>query len=82
VERILVVDCSPATQIERVAARPGWTREAAERVIATQSSRSARRSIADAVIFNEGIDLPALQAQVRTLRSLWNNDRVNTAPPP
>jgi dephospho-CoA kinase len=73
VQRILVIDCSEATQIERVAARPGWTREAAAQAIAAQSSRAERRAIADAVIVNEGVDMASLQAEVGALWSLWNN---------
>jgi dephospho-CoA kinase len=73
VQRILVIDCSEATQIERVAARPGWTREAAAQAIAAQSSRAERRAVADAVIVNDGIDLAALQSQVEALWRLWNN---------
>ena len=71
VDRVLVVDCSAATQIERVAQRPGWTRDAAARVIDSQASRSARRAIADAVIFNDGIDIAALGAAVAALWNLW-----------
>ena len=70
VDRVLVVDCSEATQIERVAARPGWTREMARAVIAQQATRAARRTCADAVVFNDGISLPALSEEVHTL---WNN---------
>ena len=71
VDRVLVVDCSAATQIERVAQRPGWTRDAAARVIDSQASRSARRAIADAVIFNDGIDIAALDVAVAALSNLW-----------
>ena len=71
VDRVLVIDCSEAAQIERVAQRPGWTRDAAERVIARQATRSARRAIADATIFNDGIDMAALDAAVETVWHLW-----------
>lgn len=73
VQRVLVVDCSEATQVERVSARPGWTAESARQAIAAQSPRAARRAIADAVIVNVGIDLAALKAEVDALWSLWNN---------
>jgi dephospho-CoA kinase len=73
VQRILVIDCSEATQVERVAARPGWSREAAAQAIAAQSSRAERRAIADAVIVNDGIDLAALEREVGAVWSLWNN---------
>jgi len=71
VDRVLVVDCSESTQVERVAQRPGWSRETAQRVIANQALRSARCAIADAVIFNEGITLGALRAEVHALWNLW-----------
>jgi dephospho-CoA kinase len=73
VQRILVIDCSEATQVERVAARPGWTRGAAAQAIAAQSSRAERRAIADAVIVNDGIDLAALEHKVGAVWRLWNN---------
>jgi len=66
-----VVDCSEPTQIARVVQRAGWTRDVAERVIATQASRAARRAIADAVIFNDAIDFGELDAEVAALWNLW-----------
>jgi len=71
VDRVLVVDCSPATQIERVAQRAGWTRDAAANVIATQASRATRRAIADAVIVNDGLPLSKLDAAVESVWRLW-----------
>ena len=71
VDRVLVIDCSEATQIERVAQRPGWTRDTAERVIASQAARAVRRAIADAVIVNDGMGLDALEAAVDTVWRLW-----------
>ena len=71
VSRILVVDCGDATQVERVAARPGWTQEAARRVIAQQAPRAARRAIADAVIHNDGLTLAVLGEEVRSLYRCW-----------
>ncbi len=73
VERILVVDCREDTQVARVVARNGWADEAVRRVIAQQAPRAARRAIADAVIFNDGIGPDALEAEVRSLWALWNN---------
>jgi dephospho-CoA kinase len=78
VHRVVVIDCSSATQIERIATRPGWTRDSAAAVIAAQASRESRRAIADAVIFNDGIDLPGLQAHTEALWRLWNNSRPTT----
>jgi dephospho-CoA kinase len=75
VDRVVVIDCRPETQLERVCSRPGWTREAAERVIMLQASRAARRAVADAVIFNDGISLDALQRDIETLWDLWSLPR-------
>jgi dephospho-CoA kinase len=76
VDRILVVDCPESTQLERVLARPGWSEDTARRVIAQQAPRSARRAIADAVIFNHGLTMSALAGEVGALWSLWNNQPV------
>jgi dephospho-CoA kinase len=71
VDRVLLVDCSEDTQIERVMQRSGWPREAVQRVIASQASRSARRAAADAVIDNDALTLQQLAAQVDTLWRAW-----------
>lgn len=71
VQRVLVVDCLEETQAARVARRPGWDEPAARRVIAQQASRAARRAIADAVIFNDGLSLEALQAEVAAVWAAW-----------
>lgn len=84
VHRVLVVDCEESTQIARVALRPGWTTEAAARVVALQAPRHARRAIADAVISNEGLTLDQLTAEVRNLWALWTGatgPRVGGAAP-
>jgi len=73
VERVLVVDCREATQIERVMQRSGWTADAVQRVIDQQAPRARRRAIADAVIFNDGLSFGQLKQQVGALWSLWNN---------
>jgi dephospho-CoA kinase len=74
-DRILVVDCNPATQVQRVMARSGWPANQVERVIALQASRQARRSIADAIIFNNDITAEALSRQVMQLCKLWRLER-------
>ncbi len=71
VRSVLVVDCEESTQIARVATRPGWTAQAAADVVAQQAPRAVRRAIADAVIFNDGIELPRLESEVRSLWQLW-----------
>ena len=64
---VLVVDCREETQIERVMARNALLRPAIESIIAAQASRRARRAAADAVLYNDGLPLPALQSQVTAL---------------
>lgn len=71
VDHVLVVDCQPATQVARVASRPGWTHELAERVIGSQTSRAARQAAADAVFFNDGVTLAALDAAVGVVWRQW-----------
>ena len=64
VDAVWVVDCDEALQIARVAARAGWSEEAARAVIAQQAARATRRAAADAVIHNQGISLAELAAEV------------------
>lgn len=72
VDRILVVDCEPETQIARVMVRSGWPREAVEAVLAKQAQRETRRALADHVILNEGLSLAELRQQVEQLWALWH----------
>ena len=51
---ILLVDCPPETQIERVALRNGWPIEQIQAIINTQASREQRLQKADFVIENMG----------------------------
>lgn len=76
VDRVLVVDCSADTQIERVSQRPGWTADAARRVIGQQASREQRRAIADAVILNDGISLSDLHRHVDAVWRCWTAQAV------
>jgi dephospho-CoA kinase len=71
VQRLLVVDCREETQVQRVMQRSGWPAEQVQRVMAQQAPRAARRAIADAVIFNDGLGLDALGAQVKALWDHW-----------
>ena len=74
---IVVVDCSPETQIARVLARAsssGWTRTQVEGVIAAQATRAARLAAADFVIENEGITLEQLQQRCTTV---WQQIRTS-----
>ncbi|MDP9045593.1 MAG: dephospho-CoA kinase [Pseudomonadota bacterium] len=76
VDKVLVVDCAVATQVDRVVSRSGWTPEEARAVIAQQATRAARRAAADAVIHNDGIGLPQLEAQVADLWDRWIGQRA------
>jgi dephospho-CoA kinase len=71
-QRLLVVDCREQTQVQRVMQRSGWSAEQVQRVMAQQVPRAARRAIADAVIFNDGLALDALQQQVQALWDHWS----------
>ena len=65
VDRVLVVDCAPAVQIERVMARSGLTRDAVEKIMASQAPREVRLRAADAVVFNDQLDLLQLADKVK-----------------
>ena len=53
-DRILVIDCSEATQLRRVMARSGLTEEAVKAIMVIQASREERLAQADDVINNDG----------------------------
>ena len=71
VDAVLVVDCLEATQSRRVLARPGWTAATVRAVIDQQAPRAQRRACADAVIFNDTIDLNPLRETVASLWQAW-----------
>jgi dephospho-CoA kinase len=64
VDLVLVVDCLETTQIERVIARSGLTREAVHNIIQAQATRAQRLAAADITVFNDGLDLAQLQRTV------------------
>jgi dephospho-CoA kinase len=63
-DRVLVVDCSTATQVERVVARSALTPYEVLSIIAAQAPRAQRLAAADIVICNEGLSLAALRDNV------------------
>jgi dephospho-CoA kinase len=63
VDRVLVVDCEPDTQVQRVVARSGLAPDAVRAIMAAQASRELRLRAADLVICNEGLSLPELEAE-------------------
>jgi dephospho-CoA kinase len=62
---VWVVDCEENTQVQRVMVRSGWSSEQVWAVMRQQCTRAQRLAIADAVIANEGIDLPELALAVQ-----------------
>lgn len=66
-DRVLVVDCSPATQMRRVQARSGWDASTTEAVMRNQSPRALRLAAADLVVFNDTDDLMALERAAKVL---------------
>ena len=73
VGRVLVVDCTEDTQIARVMARNGFSREQVLAIMAKQATRAQRLAVANDVVDNDG-PVDALTAQVdqldRTYRAL------------
>jgi dephospho-CoA kinase len=66
VDRVLVVDCPEAVQLERLMQRDGTPEAQARRMLAAQASRAQRLAAADDVIDNSA-DLPALEDRARAL---------------
>lgn len=67
-DRVLVLDCPPAVQIERVMARSGLPREQVQAILKAQAPRAQRLAAADWVLFNgEGVTVGELQAQIAVL---------------
>lgn len=70
VQRVLVVDCPEALQVERVQARSGLPAEAVEAIMRSQVPRARRLAAADDVIDNSGT-IAALQKQIRKLHQTY-----------
>jgi dephospho-CoA kinase len=64
VDRVLVIDCEPETQVARVTARSALAPEQVRAIIAAQAPRALRLAAADLVICNEGLPLEALRSEV------------------
>ncbi|MEL4867324.1 dephospho-CoA kinase [Pantoea agglomerans] len=71
-DRVLVIDVSPETQIQRTMMRDHVSREHAEQILAAQATRDQRLAVADDVIDNNGApdaiasDVARLHAQYLT----------------
>jgi dephospho-CoA kinase len=70
VDRVCVVDCPEAIQLERVMARSGLSRAEAQAIMAAQASRVKRLASADDVIDNT-LGLAELDAQVAALHEKY-----------
>lgn len=71
-DAVVVVDCAEQTQIARVMQRSGLSAEAVQGIMASQSTRTARRAVADVVIANEAhCTLEQLRAEVRQVGTLF-----------
>jgi dephospho-CoA kinase len=66
-QRVLVVDCSAATQTLRVQARNALPAAAVEQIIAAQASRAQRLGAADVVLCNDGMTLDELALRVQQI---------------
>lgn len=78
VNRVLVVDVSEQTQLERTMKRDGVTHEQAQQIIAAQASREERLAAADDIINNDGEPQSAI-AQVASLHQRYLTLAAQTA---
>ncbi len=69
-QRVLVVDCPEATQIERVQSRSNLSAEQVRAIIASQAPRAARLAAADDVIDNSST-IAALRKQIAELHARY-----------
>lgn len=53
-DRVLVIDCPEAQQLQRLVARDGSEEALARAILATQASRAERLAVADDVLLNDG----------------------------
>lgn len=66
-DRVLVVDCSPETQLQRVCARSALPASEVQKIMQAQASRMHRLAAADCVLSNDGISMQELAAQVHEI---------------
>lgn len=63
-DHVLVIDCSAATQVDRVVARSALGADEVRAIIAAQAPRARRLAAADTVICNDGLSLAQLSGEV------------------
>ena len=71
VHRVLVVDCTPEVQIQRVVARNQLSPLAVAKIIASQAPRARRLGAADGVIFNADLSIEQLAIEVNQVAGLF-----------
>lgn len=71
VDRVLVLDCSPELQLQRIIARDGCSVATAQSIIAHQVSRDFRISHADDLINTQSSDLQYLAQQIYKLHQQY-----------
>lgn len=74
-DRVVVVDVKPATQLKRLLARDAITEELAHKMMQSQCSRGQRLTIADDVINNER-SLSKLKMDVESLNCLYKSLKI------
>lgn len=78
VDRVLVVDCPSAVQIERLMRRDGSSEADVRSILAAQASRNERLAQADDVIANDS-DVAALASKVRELDARYRKLAIGHA---
>lgn len=63
-DRVVVVDCDEATQIQRVMLRSGLSTEEVQSIMSQQASRAQRLACADVVIANQHLNFDELEVLV------------------
>lgn len=72
IHHVLVIDCDPQIQLQRVMLRTGLSKQAVTKMIEAQASRQSRLAIADTVIENNG-DLPNLREKIAQFHKNYIN---------
>lgn len=67
VDRVLVIDVSKPTQIQRTCQRDGSSIEIVENIISSQVDRQGRLAAADDVIDNDNVSIDSLDEQINKL---------------
>lgn len=73
IQHVLLIDCQPALQLERVMQRSGLSKQEAMHIIQAQATRESRLAIADTVIDNNE-DLQTFHEKI----GLFHKNYINT----